>query len=68
MALGDMLFAGFGVGTVLFALFTFVAWVWALYHILTSNMEGDKKLLWALVVLFGGFIGAILYYFIEYRE
>lgn len=64
----EVFFAGFGLMTMLFALASVVAWVWALYHILTSDIEGEKRLLWALVVLFGGFIGAILYYFIEYRD
>lgn len=46
-----------------------VAWVIALIDILRSNFRGqNEKLIWTLVVLFGGFIGAILYLFIGTKQ
>lgn len=67
-ALGALFGAGFGLFFFLIAIASFVGWIWALANILTSDLGSDKKLLWALVVLFGGIVGALLYYFLEYRE
>ncbi len=36
----------------------------ALIDILKSEFEANNKIIWVLVVLFMGFLGAILYYFI----
>ncbi len=40
----------------------------ALIDILKNEFEGDNKIVWVLVVLFLGIIGAILYYFIGRKQ
>lgn len=54
----------------LLGLASVVLWVWALVDCLTrKDYESDnEKLLWALVILFAGIIGAALYYFLVKRK
>jgi hypothetical protein len=47
---------------IIFALLTLVLTLIALIDILGNNFEGNDKLIWVLVVIFLGFIGAILYF------
>lgn len=49
----------------LIALIFFIAWIVGLYKILTSSMDSTKKLLWALVIIFLGPIGTILFFVIR---
>lgn len=43
----------------------FILWILALIDILKSDFRGQNdKLIWALVVLLGSFVGAILYFLI----
>ncbi len=40
-------------------------WIFALIDVLKSEFRGQNdKLIWIVVVLFAGFFGAIIYYFI----
>ncbi|MCC6219693.1 MAG: PLDc N-terminal domain-containing protein [Deltaproteobacteria bacterium] len=48
----------------MFLLFGF--WLWMFIHCLTTPIE--DKLLWGVVILFAGPLGAILYYFIVKRR
>jgi len=53
----------FGIGFFLF--FVFIGMLLpllALIDIVKSNFEGNSKLMWALIVVFVNFIGAILYF------
>jgi hypothetical protein len=45
-----------------------IFWIWMVIDVLTSNMNGTDKLIWALVVIFLHLLGAILYYAIKRRE
>lgn len=46
-----------------FALGTTVFWVWMLIECLTKEpSDGNDKLIWAIVILFTHFIGALIYY------
>ncbi|VAX38178.1 hypothetical protein MNBD_PLANCTO02-678 [hydrothermal vent metagenome] len=57
---------GFGI---LLSLGSFALMVWMLIDCLTKEpSEGNDKLIWALVILFGGCIGAPIYYFIRRPE
>ena len=40
----------------------------ALVDILRSEFSGNNKLIWVLVILFTGFIGAVLYYFLGIKQ
>lgn len=42
-----------------------IAWIVGLYKVLTSSMDSTKKLLWALVIIFLGPIGTILFFVIR---
>ena len=46
----------------IFALFTLVITIVALIDILANEFNGNDKLIWVLVVIFLGIIGAILYF------
>jgi hypothetical protein len=42
--------------------------IWALYMVITAKNESNWKILWALIVLLTGIIGAALYYFLGHKE
>ncbi len=47
---------------IIFTLFTLVITIVALVDILANEFNGNDKLIWVLVVIFLGIIGAILYF------
>lgn len=47
-------------------LLLFGFWVWALVDAITNEpSEGNDKLIWVLVIIFTGFIGALIYFFLR---
>jgi len=50
-----------GVGLVLFAF-----WLWMLISVVTTEPEGSDKIVWTLVVVFTGPIGAAIYFLARY--
>ncbi|MFW6230926.1 MAG: PspC domain-containing protein, partial [Nanoarchaeota archaeon] len=54
-------FAFLGLFAVVFSLFLFGFWVWALVDCLKSNRESGEKLVWALVIIFLNVLGALIY-------
>ena len=50
----------------LIGLLGFVFWIWMLVDCLTKeSSEGNDKIIWALVIFFLSFLGAVLYFFIR---
>lgn len=50
----------------LVALAAFAFWLWMLIDVITKcPSEENKKLIWILVVVFTGIIGAIIYCFVQ---
>ena len=50
----------------LVALAAFAFWLWMLIDVITKcPSEENKKVIWILVVIFTGIIGAIVYYFVQ---
>jgi len=47
-------------------LFVFIFWIWMLIDCLQRKFK--DKLLWVLVIIFAGILGAILYYFLVKRK
>ena len=48
------------------ALAAFAFWIWMLIDAITRiPSEGNTKLIWILVVIFAGIIGALIYYFVQ---
>ncbi len=43
-------------------------WIFSLIDVLRNDFEGNNKLIWVFVVMFGSFIGAILYLFIGRKQ
>jgi len=44
-------------------------WIWMLVDCLThESKKGNDRLVWALVIVFTKLLGALLYYFLRYRE
>ena len=62
------LFLGFGFVLFLIALAIacFVFWLIMLIHVLTHEVK--DKLIWTLVMIFTGLIGAIIYYYVVKRN
>ncbi len=52
----------------IFGLFTFVIWIWALIDILKSEFTSTNKIIWLLVVFFLSLLGVLLYYFIGRKQ
>ena len=64
--------AGGAFGCVFFGLFAiiglaaFAFWLWMLIDVIKKCPSAEnKKLIWVLVVIFAGIIGAIIYYFVQ---
>ena len=70
--MGDGFILGFGLIFVFFwflfaALFIglLVFWIWSLVDVLKRDFKGENdKLVWVLVIVLAGVIGAIIYYFV----
>ena len=46
-----------------------VLWVWMLIDVLTNEpSEGNDKVIWVLVIILTGGIGALIYYFVRRPE
>ena len=41
-----------------------VFWIWMLVDCLQSNLPSNEKLIWALVIIFTSWIGALIYFFV----
>jgi Phospholipase_D-nuclease N-terminal len=51
------------------AILPFAFWVWMLIDCLSKEpSEGNDKIIWGIIIFFGNFIGAILYYFVRRPE
>ncbi len=68
MGIMFIVWAIFALFILVLSLASIAAVIWALYMILTAKNENEWKILWALIVLFTGIIGAALYYFIAHKE
>ena len=53
---------------ILIVLFFLIAFFWTLIHLLTGKNETTWKLLWAIIIIFLGPVGVILYLFIGRKE
>jgi type VI protein secretion system component VasK len=54
-------------GALSLAIFAF--WLWMLIDCLTHEKdEGNQKLLWALVIIFTTWIGALIYFFVRKNQ
>ena len=54
---------------ILIGLFFFVVWIIMLVDCLKRKFKEDsEKIIWVLVIIFAGFIGALIYYFMIYKE
>lgn len=42
-----------------------VFWIWMLIDCLTNEPSGTEKVVWAIVILFTHFLGALLYFIIR---
>lgn len=54
------------------AVFSTIGWIWMLVDVIQRDestfKDSNGKLLWVLIMVLGGGIGALIYYFLEYRE
>ncbi len=69
----EVMFAGlwmlFMFSMVAFGLGVTVFWVWALVDCLKNEpSEGNDKLVWVLVIVFAGWIGALIYIFVRRKQ
>jgi Phospholipase_D-nuclease N-terminal len=59
-------FLGFLVlGTSLLGILTFVFWIWMLIDAIQNpRLEGSKRVVWVLVVIFLPCVGSLIYFFV----
>ena len=58
-------FAGFGVAGLLIAGLLTLFWLWMLIDALTNaSLETPQKIVWAAVIFFFPFLGAVIYFFV----
>ena len=61
----SQVFFGFGMVGLVIALILSLFWLWMLIDALTSpSLESTMKIVWALVIFFLPFLGALAYFFI----
>ncbi len=48
------------------AVFSFIFWIWMIVD--QRDMKGDNKVVWILLLVFLGILGAIIYYFVIKRK
>ncbi|RLD23288.1 MAG: hypothetical protein DRI70_09605 [Bacteroidetes bacterium] len=58
------LFGGGLIITLLVILFIFLIPLLALLSVLTSQFQGNEKIIWVLIILFLPFLGSLLYFLI----
>ncbi len=65
----DFAIAGLVIALILVSLVIFIVWIWMLVDCLTKeSSEGNDKLIWGLVIFFGGIIGALIYLIVRRPE
>jgi hypothetical protein len=53
----------------IFALLCLILWIWMLIDCITKETDvGNNRLIWVLVIVFTGAIGATIYYFVRKRK
>ena len=74
-ALAGGFFGMYGIFMLVWCLFAIlglvglILWIWMLIDCLKREFKGENdKLLWILVILFGGIIGGAIYYFMIKRK
>lgn len=77
MCLFNSFFCGFGIFWIIgmiISLLAFILWIFMLIDVIKRDddefphMNKDQKLLWILIVVLTGWIGAIIYYFTVYKK
>ncbi|HTZ41752.1 MAG TPA: PLDc N-terminal domain-containing protein [Candidatus Omnitrophota bacterium] len=71
MGLGGLLFGGifFMLFIGILSILAFVFWIIMLVDAIKRNYKkSDEKIIWVLVIILTGIIGALIYYFVVKRE
>ncbi|MBP9759101.1 PLDc N-terminal domain-containing protein [Candidatus Dojkabacteria bacterium] len=64
-AIIPLVFCCFYLFAILFGLATFAFWIYILIDAVKREYKNENdKLIWILVLVFGGWIGALVYYFV----
>ena len=53
---------------IVLAILAFIFWILMLVNVATAKNKGDWKVIWILIVVLLGIIGAIIYYFVGKKE
>lgn len=54
---------------IIFGLLAFVFWIWMLYDAITElDLSQTENIIWVVVIVFTGWIGALVYYIINRRN
>jgi len=63
-ALFGFLFIG-GLFAGLFGLLTFIFWIWMLIDAIQNpRLDGNKRIIWVLVIIFLPCLGSLIYFFV----
>jgi heme/copper-type cytochrome/quinol oxidase subunit 2 len=52
----------------LVALLTTAFWIWMLVAAISREEKSEDKILWVIIILVLHFVGALLYFFMRYRQ
>ncbi len=47
---------------------SFIFWIWMIVDCAQRDMKGDSKVVWILLLIFLGILGAAIYYFVVKRK
>jgi hypothetical protein len=50
---------------ILGVLATSVFWIWMLIDCATNEPSGSEKIVWVLIILLGGCVGSLVYFFVR---
>lgn len=65
----QIIFWIFYCGIMILSLASIVLWIWMLVDVAQRKFENENdRLLWLLIVILGGGIGALIYYFVIKRK
>lgn len=59
-------FAGLGIFALIIGVITTLFWIWMLIDcVMSTRLNGTEKIVWALVILFLHFLGALIYFLVK---
>jgi len=52
----------------IYSIVHFASAIWVIYDVINSKMKKDKQIIWSIVGVVLGLVGALIYYFVEKKK